>query len=235
MNFEQILKDLQTRASEVADQVDVDAHIDQAKDMARKVKDKIETDPDARNVAIGGAGLLALLLATKGGRNIVGGVAKTGAVAAIGALAWQAWQNRQAADGAGQPGEPQVAALPGYVADAGDDADFSRALIETMALAAHADGVIDAEEMEQLDAALKAANADASILGDAAARDKAMSDIASAAKTPNQASQLYAAACVATGDQSGPETAFLAKLADTLAIHPKQAAAIRDQALKGQG
>lgn len=228
MDFDQILKDLQLRANEIADQVDVDARVEDAKELARKTKERLETDEKARNIALGGAGLLAVLMATKGGRNLVGGVAKTGAVAALGALAWQAWKNREG----GPADDVVVADTDVFRIDPVENEDFSRAVIETMALAAHADGNIDADEMEAIDKALKDAGADISMLGASADKAQTLEDIVAAARTPNHAAQLYAAACVATGEVSGEEGDFLADLADRLAIHPRTAAAIRDQAVK---
>ena len=155
-------------------------------------------------------------------------IVKFAGVAYLLYLAWQAWKNRE-----GGPAEEAVVAdADAFRIDPVENEDFSRAVIETMALAAHADGNIDADEMEAIDKALKDAGADISMLGASADKAQTLEDIVVAAKTPNHAAQLYAAACVATGETSGEEGDFLADLADRLAIHPRTAAAIRDQAVK---
>jgi len=62
IDFKRILADLQAEAAKIAETVELERRVEQG---------------------------MAGLLGTKGGRKIIGGVAKTGAVAALGALAYR--------------------------------------------------------------------------------------------------------------------------------------------------
>jgi len=201
--IQSILDEVQKRAAEVAEKVDVDTRVEEAKELAGKVKDRISEDPQAKAAAIGGGALLALLLATKGGRKTLSGVAKTGVVAGLGAMAYSAWKNRAGGD----------EHVDGFPEDDDESDAFERALVETMAMAAAADGVIDP-------------NALSPNIGVDAMIDK----IAGFAGSPNQAHQLYASACIGCRDASMKESAFLSALADRLAIHPRTADELRQQA-----
>ncbi|MEL6245690.1 MAG: DUF533 domain-containing protein [Pseudomonadota bacterium] len=226
VNVERLLEDLRNRAEAIADEVDVDAQVEDAKAMARRVKERLETDETARTYAMGGGVLLAALLATRGGRRLTGNVAKTGLVAGLGALAYRAWQQRQ---GEAAPS----AGAPGFVAGDAAEPDFSAAIVHAMATAAHADGVIDPEEMEALDGAARDAGGELSSLVDGSLDEAASLDlIARAAKTPNHAAQLYAAAALATGSQAPEESAFLNRLAERLGVSPQHASAIHSEAAR---
>ena len=183
LNFEQLLQDLQNKAAQVANDVDVDAQVETARDAVQKVKERLEADPNARNAALGGGALLMLLMASKGGRRALGTVAKTGAVAAMGALAYKAWQERNG-EAVGDVA-PEDAAAAGFVTSDAADPEFSRGMIEAMAVAAHADGVIDAAELELIDTALKDAGLDISDLQVGGVSGAVLERIARSAKTPN--------------------------------------------------
>lgn len=217
-DIQSILEDLQNRAKDVAENVDIDTKVEDAKQMAGKIKDRIAEDPQAKAAAIGGGALLALLMATKGGRKTLGTVAKTGMVAGLGAMAYNAWKTRS--DGEGED----------FPDDAAQDNDFERALVETMAMAASADGAIDDAERDAIEAALTQAGADPHALSSNLSTDQMIDKIVSYASSPNQAHRLYTSACVGCQDASAGESSFLLALADRLAIHPRTADEIRTQA-----
>ncbi len=223
-DVEKILKQLQEKASQVAESVDVDQSVQSAKDIAKKVQTKIETDENARNAAIGGGALLALLMASRGGRKLVGNVAKTGAVAAMGAVAWNAWQNRSQADSVS---EEASAESYGFAGDDGADPAFSIAIVESMAAAAHADGQLDTDEEDAIRSALKDGGLNKSVLDETVSRSDVLDRISKAAVTPNHAIQLFAAACVGACDVSEKESDFLKELADKLEIDPRVALRVR--------
>ncbi len=218
-DIQAILKELQDRAAEVAEQIDVDTRVEEAKDLAGKVKDRIAEDPQAQAAAIGGGALLALLMATRGGRRTLGTVAKTGMVAGLGALAYSAWKARAGGDTDGD-----------HFPDESESPEFSRALVETMAMAASADGVIDADERAAIEQALAEAGADPNALNPNMGFDQMVDKISGFADSPNQAHQLYAAACMGCRAASVTESAFLSALADRLAIHPRTADELRNRA-----
>ncbi len=215
-NIQSILDELQKRAAEISEKVDVDTRVEDAKELAGKVKDRVAEDPKAKAAAIGGGALLALMLATRGGRKTIGTVAKTGVVAGLGALAHQAWKKRSG-----------DTSLDGFPADGPANPDFDRALVETMALAASADGVIDTAERDAIEKALVEAGGDPNTLSSNLSVDDMIEKIAGFANSPNQAHQLYASACVGCRDVSNRESAFLSALADRLEIHPRTADKLR--------
>lgn len=237
INFEKILADLQAEAAKVADAVELerrmeqgkdiaDEAIEQGKDIAGDVRERLETDPKARLAAAGAGGLLlAGLLGTRGGRKIIGGVAKTGAVAALGALAYRTWQGRQ--DPA--EGEEVDARAAGYVAQDTQDKQFSEAIVRVMIAAAHADGVLDEVERAALIAEMDrmgASEAERALLTQPMSDDDLYDKIVYSALSPNHAAQLYAAASVVAGVKDEKEKAFLKKLADRLGVDHRHAAAM---------
>jgi uncharacterized membrane protein YebE (DUF533 family) len=228
IDFDKMLAELKAEAAKVADQIDLDAKVEKGKQAAGEMRDKIETDPKARMAAMGAGGLLlAGLLGTGGGRKLVGGVAKTGAVAALGALAYHAWQTRNGAD-AGSPDPVEVDAA-GYITDEMASPQFAEALIRIMVAAAHADGELDASEQAAIADALAGAGvseeARAVLLAGGTEVD-AFDAAVLAAQSPNHAAQIYAAASAVAGGGEASEQAFLGRLADRLGLDRQYAASI---------
>jgi len=219
-DFDAILKSIQDQAGKVADAVDVDTRVEEAKSVAKDVRERLETDPKAQAVALGGGAVLALLLASRGGRSVLGNVAKTGAVAGLGALAYKAWQNHQANSESG--GEATF-----EEPDLDDETAFNKAIIETMIAAAQADGHMANAEHVLIEDLLPKTGLDPATLKTDMSPEEAIDRVASVAKTPNQAAHLFAAACSVTAESSALEDSFLAELADRLAIHPRKAAEMR--------
>ena len=164
-------------------------------------------------------------LGNKGGRRLVGGVAKTGAVAALGALAYRAWINKAEAE----EGDAKAAATAGYVTDETADAAFAEAIVRVMVAAAHADGQVDASEQDMIDGELDRAGVNAEtraaflqpLTGEAL-----YNVVQKAALSPNHSAQLYAAASVVMADKTSSEQAFLKELAERLGVHVEHAVAI---------
>lgn len=222
----QILADLQRQAEAAARDFKVADRIEDAKAAAQKAKERLDADPKARTAAAAGGGLLLLgLLGTKGGRRLVGDIAQTGAVAALGALAYKAWADRQ-----GRPAgdaKPEAIAALGYPTSPERDPEFAEAVVLAMVAAAHADGVIDEQEQKLIDAALaRAGNEDRKFFTGEAPQDEIFARLAAAAKSPNHAAELYAAATVMIGAPNPKEAGFLARLATTLGVDEANAAAI---------
>jgi len=228
IDFEKMLADLKEEAAKVAEQVDLDAKIEQGKEAAGDVRERLETDPKARMAAAGAGGLLlAGLLGTRGGRSLVGGVAKTGAVAALGALAYHAWQTRNGAD-VDAPAAAQVDAA-GYITDEAASPQFAEALIRVMVAAAHADGELDAAEQSVIAEALKGAGVSEearTMLLEGGHEVDAFDAAVLAAHSPNHAAQIYAAASAVAGGNDASERAFLNRLADRLGLSAQYAASI---------
>jgi uncharacterized membrane protein YebE (DUF533 family) len=241
IDFEKILADLQTEAAKVAEAVELEKHLEQGKDIANdameqgkdvvaNVRERLDADPKARLAAAGAGGLLlAGLLGTRGGRNILGGVAKTGAVAALGALAYRTWQGRREAS----EGEEVAAHAAGYVLEADSDPNFSEAIVRVMIAAAYADGILDEVERTAINAELDRMGASAeerALLATGVSDESLYEAIVYSARSPNHAAQLYAAASVVAGVNNDKERMFLAKLADRLGVDHRHAAAMNNAA-----
>ena len=234
IDFQTILASLQAEASKVAEQVAEAVELDRrvaegtaaAEELAVDVKQRLETDPAARLAAAGAGGLLlAGLLGTSGGRKIIGGVAKTGIVAALGALAYRTWQGRKDES----PGEEVAARAAGYVGEDNQDAQFSEAIVRVMIAAAYADGVLDEEERRTLTtklAALDASPEERALLVAPQSNEALYERIVYSALSPNHAAQLYAAASVVAGVRNDAERSFLRELAERLGVDHRHAKAM---------
>ncbi|MEX1249656.1 MAG: DUF533 domain-containing protein [Hyphomonas sp.] len=230
MDFQQILIDLQKQAKTAAKEHDLAGKMKKGRDLGEAALEKLKTDRNTQ-VATAGAGALiaAMLLGTKGGRRFIGATAKTGAVAGLGALAYHAWMKSQ-----GQKPDTKVEpAQLGYVTAKKAEPEFAEALVRTILAAAWSDGILDEAEKVVIDTALKDAGHGAkerAILENTRPEAETLDKIAAGALSPNHAAQLYAAACVVTGDPAAEEAGFLARLARRLGIGETHAAAIRAEA-----
>ncbi len=231
MDFATIFTDLQKQARKAAKDLELEKAMQKGKDLSKDAIERLKTDRNTQIAATGaGALLLAVMLGTKGGRRFIGGTAKTGAVAGLGALAYKAWLDRQ---GAKAKGEVEVAKL-GFVTDKKMEPDFAEALVRTMVAAAWADGALDEAEKEAVAVALKEGGSgkkERDLFTNERPEAETLDRIAAAAKSPNHAAQLYAAACLVTGEPTRSEAGFLARLAARLGIEECHAAAIRGQAV----
>lgn len=187
--------------------------------------------------ALGGAGLLAVLLGQKSVRKMAGGLMGVGASAALGALAYRAYQNWNT-------GQPAAAGPVATVADAPAEnspflpnADatgqpFALALIKAMIAAANADGHIGADEHKQIfDAANRAGfDADAkAFIFDALSNPPTVRQIASMASGMEQSAELYLAARLAIDPDHPSEKAFLESLAQAMELPPQFVAHLEQQ------
>ncbi len=227
----QILEDLQRQARAALDEFDVDQKLDDAKDAAGKVRQRLEADPDARKAAAGAGGLLLLgLLGTNGGRRLMGDVAKTGVVAALGALAYKAWNERRGPqEGERSRGETP----PEFVIDADADPDFALALIRAMIAGAYADGALSDREETIIRKVVDEGGFDNDAVQGLLVHDYSLQDdidaLAAMASTPNRAAQLYAAAALTADRTQAKSKDLLDNLAKRLGVDPAYAAALDAQ------
>lgn len=234
LDARRILADLQQQAELAARQIGDSGAIDKAKKAAGDLRERLKTDPQAQAVAAGAGGLLLLgMLGSKGGRRLMGDIAQTGAVAALGALAYKTWMERQ-----GRKVDEKTivrdAQASGFPIDPSADPEFALAVVRTMLAAAYADGVIDAHEQRIIDGAKSKAQItedERRMLAGEIPEAETLRLIAGAAKTPHHASELYAAAVISAGELNDRESAFLAKLADSLGLKADETKSIRDGAL----
>jgi uncharacterized membrane protein YebE (DUF533 family) len=178
---------------------------------------------DAQSVGTKGAlagGLLGVLFG--GGRGGLGSVARVGGMAAIGSLAakafadWQAGRSAAAADDL--PTDPRF--LPSDP-DAADD--MAARLLKAMVAAARADGQVSEAERGAITGQIAALG-----LGpDAAAMIEAelaaplnVDAIAALARTPEEATGLYAASLIVTRQGGPAEADYLRELAERMKLDP---------------
>lgn len=227
MDFKALIADLQRQARKTAKDLELEKAMQRGKDLSKDALEKLKTDRDTQIAATGaGAVLLAAMLGTRGGRRFLGGVAKTGAVAGLGALAYKAWLDQQGR----RPKRDEKVSELGFVTDRKMDPEFAEALTRTMIAAAWADGALNEREKSAVADALKAAGSgkrDRDLMTNERPEAETLAMITRAAKTPNHAAQLYAAACLVTGEPTRSERGFLARLADALHIEEGHAAAIQ--------
>jgi uncharacterized membrane protein YebE (DUF533 family) len=176
-------------------------------------------------------GLLGLLL---GGKKS-GGLLSHGGAAMLGALAHRAWQNHQAGQApatappaTAPPATPQDAAavdqrfLPGAAPAAGGE-PFELALVRAMIGAARADGHIDAEERGRIFDQVEKAGLDPeakAFVFDTLDAPIGVTEVAAAARTPEQASELYLVSRMAMNPDHPAERAYLQALAHRLRLPP---------------
>jgi uncharacterized membrane protein YebE (DUF533 family) len=183
-------------------------------------------------LAVGGLGAVAGALL--GGR---GGAVGGGALALLGSLAYAALQSAQSPQTGQQGGQPAGAApaapaaadLPIEVRGASSPADeavlASRALIllRAMISAAKADGTIDQGEMDRIFEKLDESDADAEAKDYVLQEMRAPLDLdglVAQAQSPDLAAQVYAASLLAIEVDTDAERAYLARLAQGLALPP---------------
>lgn len=188
-------------------------------------------------------GLAAILLGTKTGRKLGGEALKLGGMAAVGALAYKAyrdWQaGKQPAPAGSQP-QPQQAPVPMLPAPSGtpfnpstpnEQQALARHLLRAMIAAAKADGHVDAQEQARIFAEmdkLPLAADDKAFVMDELRAKLDIDAVASAASTPEEAAEIYAASLLAIDVDNAAERGYLSMLAarlkldDALVAHLQQ-------------
>lgn len=188
-------------------------------------------------------GLIALLLGSKKVRKMAGGVAAYGGAAALGALAYRAYQNweagRAAADAPAASAEDIARAEPRFLPQstpAADGQPFQLSLIRAMVGAAKADGHVDAAEQGRLFEQVERMGLDAAAKGvvfDLLAKPVDMAEVAAAARTPEQAAELYLVSRLAIDPDHPAERAYLEALAHRLGLPADLVAHLNRQAEAG--
>lgn len=192
-------------------------------------KEKLEQAGPLGSFGAGAAtgGLLGLLLGGKKMRKMAGGVAGYGGAAVVGALALRAFQ-------AWQQGQGGTAAQPAPAAPAAGDArflptlplspdtpSFELAVVRAMIGAAKADGHIDADEQRKIFDHVERLNLDPAakaLVFDALAKPVELGDIAAAAGTPEQRTELYVACRMIIDPGEPADRAYMEALAFRLGL-----------------
>jgi uncharacterized membrane protein YebE (DUF533 family) len=205
-------------------------------------KEKLEQAGPLGSFGAGAAagGLLGLLLGGKKMRKMAGGVAGYGGAAVVGALAYRAFQAWQQGQGnAGAPAAPPAPPAPptaetrflASLPAAPDAPPFELSVVRAMIGAAKADGHIDAEEQRKVFDHVERLNFDPAakaLVFDALAKPVDIAEVAAAARTPEQRTELYVACRMVIDPDEPAERAYMEALAFRLEL-PKELVAHLDQ------
>jgi uncharacterized membrane protein YebE (DUF533 family) len=170
-------------------------------------------------------GLAGLLLGSKGGRKLAGNALTYGGMAVAGALAYRAYQNyqagKQASPAAATPLLPPPANTPFNPAQEADQQSLARNLLRAMIAAAKADGHIDAAEQTNIFAQMDKMHLGAEdkvFVMDELRAPLDVDAVARAARTPEEAAELYTVSLLAIDVDNSSERAYLALLAARLRL-----------------
>jgi uncharacterized membrane protein YebE (DUF533 family) len=178
------------------------------------------------------AGVAALLLGTKSGRNVTGVALKLGSLGAVGGLAYKVFQDWQAKN----------AQAPAALADSGATVDAlsgprleKRALnlLQAMIAAAKADGHIDQQEQNAIGEYLQTLNLDPRTerwVREELANPLSASEIAAKADSPAAAAEIYLTSLSAISLDSPQERAYMDELATALKLPPELVSELLEQA-----
>ena len=160
-------------------------------------------------------GALGLLL---GKNKTTRKLATYGGLAAVGVMAYKAYGDyKQQQAGAATQAEPRtVDRLPAPQAEL-----HSQAILRALVAAAKADGHIDARERQIIEGEFSRLNQDAELqqwLRTELEKPLDPAEVASAASTPEMASEMYLASLLAADEQSFMERAYLDELARQLKL-----------------
>ena len=176
------------------------------------------------------AGALGLLLGSNKTVRKVGGSALTyGGLAALGVMAYKAYGNWQAQQSANPVVEPQtVNRLPAPQAE-----QHSQAILRALVAAAKADGHIDERERQLIEGEFSKLTQDAELQRWLAAElNKPLDpgEVASAARSPEMAAEMYLASLLMADQQHFMERAYLDELARQLQLAPALKLELENQA-----
>lgn len=173
-------------------------------------------------------GALGLLLGNRRARRFGGKVAVYGGLAAVGALAYKAygdWKQQQS----GVPAASQpLDALP-----APDAESHSQAILKALIAAAKADGHVDDRERQVIEGEFSRLDAAPEVrqwLQAELQKPLDPAEVASAAATPELASQMYMASLLAVDEQNFMERTYLDELARQLKLDEGLKARLEQQA-----
>ena len=220
MDAQQLLQELLNSGRQLAEK-----GLDMAEDALNDAEYGPQRDAKLDGLKKGAmiAGGLALLLGTRGGRQLTGTAIKLGSIGALGGLAYQAFKRWQKGD---QP----VDKLQGSEAD-----KRSRQILKAMIAAAKADGHIDAEEQRKIEeelVVLQLAPEMAEFLREEMHKPLDMADVVEGVDSPQAAAELYVASRIMVGNQSPEEKAYLQRLAQALGLTAEQVSALESELSK---
>lgn len=207
-------------------QTELPKGLDAVKAEGSAIINKVKSDDESKNTAMGAAaaGALGALLLSgvmgKFGRK----VATMGGLAALGTLAYQAWQKH----GGNAGSQPQ------FLPDGSQKEALGKVILKSIINAMKADGKIDEAEKAKLFNKMQSANLsdeEKAFLFEELNKPIDTDALVAASLSPETATQIYAASFVAINPDGDAERAYLDDLASRLNISPELAQNIRNEAL----
>ena len=167
-------------------------------------------------------GLASGLLTSKAGRKLGKKALQVGGLAAVAGVAYAAWQKYQA----GKTAMPKITD------------DHGLLMLRAMIAAAHADGRLEGEERRAIDeriAAMSLSPSDRAELLAEIENPVDLTTLVAAARTPEIATEIYAASRLAIDPDTAAERAYLSLLAARLGMPEALVAAVEDEASSSDG
>jgi uncharacterized membrane protein YebE (DUF533 family) len=176
------------------------------------------------------AGVLGLLLGSKGGRDVAGDALTVGGLAALGGVAYKAYRSWQA----GQTQEaPVQAGIPMHELSGAAAEKRRVAILRAMIAAAKADGRIDADERARIDQSIRQLGLDPQ-LARTIETELDPGKIAQGADSPEAAAEIYLASRLVIAVDSWQEKGYLTELARQLRLAPGLVEQLEQQAAAAQ-
>lgn len=179
-------------------------------------------------------GLAGILMGSKQGRKLAGTALTVGGMAVVGALAYKAYQNWQtgkapatAPTGGAVPSVPMLPPPADTPFNPGTEAEqqsLARNLLRAMIAAAKADGHVDAQEQANIFAQMDRLDLspdDKAFVIDELRRPLDVDAVARAARTQEEAAEIYMASLLAINVDNPSERAYLGLLAARLGLDEK--------------
>lgn len=179
------------------------------------------------------AGVLALLLGTKGGRKLSGSVLKLGSLAAVGGLGYQAYQKWAAEKNATEQQYKEMAedigrdnANDGTLVnfdklDSKDAENRSQVLLKAMIAAAKADGHVNSKEViaiEEQITKLGLGDETAALIQGEIAKPLDVKEVAALASDQAMAAEIYLVSAVISNRENSMERDYLETLAQEMGL-----------------
>jgi len=164
-------------------------------------------------------GAIGLLLGNKKARKVGGKVAMYGGLAALGVVAYKAYSNWQSQQAQASQSAPQtIDRVPSTQVE-----QHSHAILKSLIAASKADGHIDDNERQLIEAEISKMTSDMALRRWVEAElNKPLdpTDVARAATTPEMAAEMYIASVMMVDEESFMERSYLTELARQLNLDP---------------
>ncbi|MBF8998975.1 MULTISPECIES: tellurite resistance TerB family protein [Vibrio] len=198
--------------------------VKQGKQKAAELSHKTDTN-QLKTFGLGAAsgGLVGALLGSKKTKKMGSTALKVGGAAALGALAYKVYNDYQA---------KQKIPNPTITFDE-HNPRHELIILKAVIAAAKADGHIDASEQEKINQAMDELGADASVqalVEEELSKPIDPVEIASLARSPAQAAEVYLASVLVADEQNFMEKSYLAELANQLELDKELITELTNQA-----